>query len=115
MTLDLDAGDLLAELVRALETRPELASRLRAVLAPPSATVEPLYMRVGEYATRAGVSRRTGWAWVAAGLPTVGSGRTRRVDVRRADEWLRSRVQPDDALEQRARRDADRAARRAIG
>jgi hypothetical protein len=113
--VNLDPGELLAELVRALETRPDLAARLRVVLALASGPAEPIYLRVPDWAERAGVSRRTAWTWVGAGLPTVGTGRTRRVDVKLADAWLRERASVDDAIEKRARADATRAAKRAVG
>jgi hypothetical protein len=39
------------------------------------------------------------WTLVAKGLPTIGAGRSKRVDVARADAWLRERRDHvDDAL-----------------
>jgi hypothetical protein len=47
------------------------------------------YLRAAEYARRVSVSERTVWALVTRGLPTIGRGKSRRIDVARADEWLR--------------------------
>ena len=113
-----DAAELLDALVTAAEQSPELAERLRLLLLltpPVAAEPQAIYCRVAEYAARVGVSRRTGWNYVRQGLPTIGEGRNRRVDVARGDAWLRARGQSDDGLEQRARRDAARAARKATG
>jgi len=109
-----DPAALLDAVVTAAEQNPALADRLRALLAP-AVNVEPvaIYQRVSDYAARIGVSKRTGWSLVAAGMPTIGAGRYRRVDVARADEWLRARSQTDDAIERRARADASRAGRKA--
>ncbi len=73
---------------------------------------DPLFVRVPAYAERTGVSERKMWDLVAKGLPTIGAGRARRVDVRAADEWLRAQAALDvnDALERRARLDARRLA-----
>jgi hypothetical protein len=72
-----------------------------------------LYVRAAEYARRVALSERTVWTLIAQGLPTIGSGRARRVDVARADEWLRGprKGEVDAALEAQARR----AARLALG
>jgi hypothetical protein len=49
---------------------------------------------------------------VARGLPTIGSGRSRRVDVERADVWLRNeRDAVDDVIERSARQSARRIAK----
>jgi hypothetical protein len=112
VTLDLDAATLLGELVAALERRPDLAARIRAVVAPPAP--ERIYATPAQAAKHFGVSRRTLFKLLAEGLPAIGSGRARRVDIGRATEWLRARGQADDAVELRARRDATRAARKAL-
>jgi hypothetical protein len=101
----------LVELV-AEEIADRMIPRLIAALAPP-ASEEPVYMRVAAYAKRAQISERHVWSLVRKGMPTVGSGRSRRVDVARADEWLRAHGQTDDAIERRARADATRAAQKA--
>lgn len=108
---------LVASAVEALEADPALAARARRVLglvAPMSAPeVEALYLKVPDYAKRIAVSESTAWALVKRGLPTIGAGRSRRVDVRRADEWLRSeRDHVDQAVEHDARRRARKAAGR---
>jgi predicted DNA-binding transcriptional regulator AlpA len=72
-----------------------------------------LYLRVPGYAKRVSLSERTIWSLISKGLPTIGAGRSRRVDVARADEWLRERRDHvDDALERQARAAAGRAAGR---
>ncbi len=108
--------ELLMGIVAALKEEPALAAELRALFgmaAPDStSTTGELFMRVSNYATRVSLSERTVWGLVARGLPTVGSGRTRRVDVERADAWLRSeRGAIDDVVERSARLAARRAAR----
>lgn len=108
----LTAATVLAELVVALETRPDLLLRLQQLLSPqqPSHTApppEPIYATVTQAMARYQVSRRTIFAWVRAGMPTVGRGRTRRVDVRRADSWLREHrgeSTPEELARARARR-----------
>jgi hypothetical protein len=72
----------------------------------PEPQTEVLFATAKAYAARAGVSLRTVRKLVADGLPTVGSGRMRRIDVKRADAWMREHS--DSNLEQRAR-DAARA------
>jgi hypothetical protein len=104
-------------LIEELEADASLASRWRAVfgLAPSMPATEPvaIYMRVKEYAARISVSERHAWDLVSRGLPCVGSGRGRRVDVGRADEWLRTRRDVvDDASEKDARRRARSTAKR---
>jgi hypothetical protein len=105
----------------AIEADPALASRVRAVLNTgdrvPVQQHEPeiLYSTAAQYAERHAVSLRTVRSWISAGMPTVGDGRTRRVDVRGADQWRRARAGDDDSIAERARRDAAReTARRCV-
>ena len=95
------------------DLRVMIREEVRAALAP-AAEPESLYARVADYARRVRVSERTAWNWVRQGVPTIGQGRTRRVDVHAADHWLRARggEQLDDAVERRARTDARQATRR---
>jgi hypothetical protein len=84
--------------------------------APPGpAPAEPVFMRLKEYAARVGYSKRTIEAFVARDLPTVGHGRLLRVEVRSADEWIRSlngqRQKALDDITEDARQDARRSAR----
>ena len=107
------ARELLLGLVAELRADPTLAAELRSILgvASPAPQPEPIYLAVRAYARRLGVSERTAWSWAAAGMPCVGAGRTRRVDVRAADAWLRDRRDvADDAVERQARAAARRAA-----
>ena len=90
VTLVLDRESVIA---LAAEIARLIASRSPAPPTPP----EVLFMPPKQYAQRVAVSVRPLRDLVAAGLPTVGTGRARRVDVRRADEWLRTRVEPADA------------------
>jgi hypothetical protein len=110
--------DLLLEIVDAAERDPALAERVRRVLGArqveEAKEATAIYLRATEYARRVSLSERTVWALVSRGLPTVGTGKSRRIDVARADEWLRcQRSEVDAALEEQARRAAHRAARRA--
>jgi hypothetical protein len=78
----------------------------------PAVVPDALYLAIPAYAKRLGVGERTAWSWAAAGMPCIGSGRTRRVVVREADAWLSSRRDVvDDAVEKQARASATRAAR----
>ncbi len=110
--------DLLLEMIGAIEHDVALADRVRLVLGMgPTAAAEPavIYLRVPAYARRASMSERSVWSLVARGLPTIGAGRSRRVDVARADGWLRDQreaVAVDGAVETKARRAARRAAGR---
>jgi hypothetical protein len=110
--------ELLAGIVEALKEDPALAGELRSLLALPSLATKAdpglLFMRVPAYAARVSLSERTVWGLVARGLPTVGSGRARRVDVAGADVWLRSeRETTHEAVERSARHSARRAAKAA--
>jgi len=88
------------------------AEALDAEVAPATGTA--VYMRVVDYARRVSMGERTIWALVARGLPSVGSGRGRRVDVAGADVWMREQGgQVDGAVEWAARTSARSAARRA--
>jgi hypothetical protein len=107
--------DVLVEIINAAERDPALAERMRRVLgmAPvePVDGSSPIYLRAAEYARRVSVSERTVWALVTRGLPTIGRGKSRRIDVARADEWLRGqRDQVDVAIQAQARRAARHAA-----
>jgi phage terminase Nu1 subunit (DNA packaging protein) len=72
----------------------------------------PKFMKAKEYAARVGYSVRTIENFIGEGLPTVGKGRLRRVDVEPADEWIRNRAAREDdeqdAVAQEARVDARR-------
>lgn len=110
--------EILIGIVAALKDEPALAGELRSLLGVEAPKMTPdsaqLFMRVSAYAARVSLSERTVWSMIARGLPTIGSGRSRRVDVERADLWLRSeRDAVDDAIEQSARRSARRAAKAA--
>ena len=91
-----------------------VAERVIAALRVPAAAHDPIFMKVPAYAERIGVSERHAWKLAKEGLPTIGEGRARRVDVVRADEWLRARsaATSDDSIERRARADARRSAAR---
>jgi hypothetical protein len=107
--------DLLLEIIDAAERDPALAERVRRVLGVPPGQKDketaPIYLRAAEYARRTSLGERTVWALMSRGLPTIGSGKSRRIDVARADEWLRGqRGQVDAVIEAQARRAAQRAA-----
>jgi hypothetical protein len=108
-----DPGQPLDALAEAIADK--LAERivprlLEALGRPPAHVSEPVFVRVAAYAARTGISERKVWDLVASGLPTIGSGRSRRVDVVAADAWLRAQgaSEVDDAIERRARLDARR-------
>jgi hypothetical protein len=87
---------------------------VREVLAPTKAEPEVLFAKVPDFAKRIDISERHVWDLVKRGLPTIGSGCCRRVDVRAALEWMRvQKPQADDCVERSARRAARRAALRA--
>ena len=107
--------EILVDIVAALREEPALARELRTLLgaeAEPHVPSAQLFMRVPAYAARVSLAERTVWNMVARGLPTIGSGRSRRVDVERADVWLRNeRDAVDDVIERSARQSARRAAK----
>jgi hypothetical protein len=110
------ARELLGAVVAELKANPSLArdlsELLRVAQTPGEAT--PNYLRVRDFAVRVAMSERTVWRLVSRGLPMVGAGHARRVDVARAEAWLREqREMVDDAVERQARAAARRAARRA--
>jgi hypothetical protein len=93
--------------------REEVARLLDERLPRAPAAPQVVFERVAIFAKRIAVSERTGWSLVSKGMPTIGSGRGRRVDVARALEWLRREGQRvDDAVERSARAAARRAAAR---
>ncbi len=99
--------------VAADELRALIGEAVREALAPARAEPEPIYLRVRAYAERVTMSERTVWTFVRKGLPCIGVGRSRRVDVKAADAWLKGeRDQVDDGIERDARRAARRAASR---
>jgi hypothetical protein len=117
------AGELAEGLVTLGEQRPELVQRLAGVLgraAPPSAP-GALLMTKEEYAERIAFSVRKLDQFTAAGLPTFGKGRSRRIKVREADAWLLAHSEGDgsppddvalDALAAAKRRSKTRGGRR---
>jgi hypothetical protein len=92
----------------------ELAALVRQAVAEaltPATVSAPLYLKVSDFAMRLAVSERHAWDLVKQGLPTIGQGRGRRVDVVEADRWLRTRHdEVDVATEKDARRRARAAA-----
>jgi hypothetical protein len=108
--------EILVGFISALRNEPALAQELRELLgitaAEPKRDSVHLFMRVRDYAERVSLGERTVWNMMARGLPTVGKGRSRRVDVVRADVWLRNEpTAVDDSVERSARECARRAAR----
>jgi hypothetical protein len=110
--------EILVSLVAALKDEPALAAELRSLLGTgaPETKLGPaeVFLHVPAYAARVSLGERTVWSMIKRGLPTIGSGRSRRVDVERADAWLRNnREAANDVIEQSARRSARRAAKAA--
>jgi len=110
------ARDLIATALDAIEKDPEIQRRLRDVirlLASPTTPHDAEFERVAEFAKRVALSERTIWKFVKSGMPTIGVGRARRIDVARAVEWLRRhREQRDVVVELEARRRARAASQR---
>ncbi|MBK6692421.1 MAG: hypothetical protein IPG50_09480 [Myxococcales bacterium] len=83
--------------VRVIDMTDEQLSTLvqRAVAAALSERPRPTpFLSLSEYAVKEGVSRRLVAKWRAEGLPVVRSSAGRvRVDVERADAWVRERVE----------------------
>ncbi len=108
--------EILVGMLGALKEDPALAREIRELLgvaaSAPRLDSEPIFMRALPYAARVGLSERTVWKLIHRGLPTVGKGRSRRVDVKRADVWLRNeQATVDDGVERSARESARRAAK----
>ena len=82
------SAELLEGFVWALETRPDLAERLRIQLlsAGPAASTAAK-MTVGEYAAHTRFSKRAIENFIREGLPLEGTGRRRRIPVNEADAW----------------------------
>lgn len=89
--ITLDASAALTALLEVLESRPDLVKRFRALLARP--TAPSLYLTTTQAAARYQVSRRTVQTWMSLGLPCIGTGKARRIDVRLADVWLTLRAE----------------------
>ncbi len=64
-----------------------LAALPAAAIVPTSATAEPAWMKIGDYATARSLGYRTLMDMIVEGLPTVGEGRRRRIVVAEADAW----------------------------
>lgn len=88
-------------LVERLEADAGLTKRWRKLMQAENAeqsAPEPKFMPVAQYAISRGFSRRTVETLVEKGLPTIGKGPGRRVDVEFADAWIRaqSAQNPDE-------------------
>lgn len=69
---------------------------LRAERAAPPAPRELRFMRRRAFAERVGIGLTKLDQLIAAGMPCVGAGRSRRVDVHAADEWMRTHLHARD-------------------
>jgi hypothetical protein len=76
----------------------EIVGKVLARIAPLLAPVERaepatilIYATVAKFASLLGYSKRYVETLIARGLPVVGSGRARRIDVERARLWLAER------------------------
>lgn len=77
---------------------------------PRDAEPAPMFARVADAAALLGVSERRCWQLVREGMPTVGVGRGRRVDIERARAWMRAQEPAsDERIAERARIAANRA------
>lgn len=90
---DILARELLQGLVRAGQDSPSLVKQVVGVLGSTGISNEPdgpLLMKKANYARRVGYSVRKLDQFIAAGLPIFGAGRSLRIVVKAADEWLLS-------------------------
>jgi hypothetical protein len=81
--------DIRAELVEVRARLDALLAQLPALVVLEPAPPAPAWMRVGKFAAARGYSSGTISRWCAAGLPHAGRGAGRRIDVVKADEWIR--------------------------
>lgn len=70
-----------------MRTRPR-ANEHRIDADPPR--VVPLFASIATFAALCDVHEKTIDRWLARGMPSIGSGRHRRVDVQLAVQWLRA-------------------------
>jgi hypothetical protein len=112
---DLVVTELVRGLVRIGERDPKLAAQVLALVkdAGPSSGSGPFLMTIDEYAEHTSYSPRKIATFISEGMPSMMKGRLRRIPVADADKWLRQRgAEPEDGIEQEARRNARRAHRR---
>ena len=99
------AREIAEALVEAIESNDEIATRLRARLSATPVEPTAMFATVANYAHRVGFSRRSIENMIRDGLPTIGVGSGLRIDVERADAWVRLRraprpdVSPEEAAE----------------
>lgn len=107
---------VIADVLDMIERDEALRARVRALVgseASPPARSDVEFETIPAFATRVSASKRHIWNLVRSGLPTIGTGRARRVDVRRALEFLRGRdARRDGVIELDARRRARAVAAR---
>lgn len=88
--------NLADEIVSAIAHSPALRARLRTMLDEDRAPVHAANddalrtASIDDYAAAVQIGRRTVEGWIKRGLPTLGSGRGRRIDLGRADAWVRA-------------------------
>lgn len=72
--------------------------------APPASAPasEPMWMRIRPYAESRGFTYRTILEFVGEGMPSVGEGRRRRIVVREADRWVKTKGARPPARKQRS-------------
>lgn len=85
------ANEIADALIARLKDDPSTARALRDALGVDEAPADdgPKWQKLDQYAKRTGFSRRTIERFIARGLPCEGKNAGRRVDVERADAWLR--------------------------
>lgn len=85
------AREIATELLNVLKTDPSAAKGLREALGLDEIGdgSEPKWVTIAAFAKRTGFSRRTIERYLKSGLPAEGNGPARRIDVERADAWLR--------------------------
>jgi hypothetical protein len=62
-----------------------------APAAPERPLIEPRWMNMNAFCERWSISRGTLYTRIGEGLPVVGEGRNRRIDVKAGDEWMQRR------------------------
>jgi hypothetical protein len=106
-----DVSALLRAVAAELRSNPELRRELQTLLASGTklSPTDPIYLAPAKFAIRLGVSRRLVFTWLSEGLPSLGSGRGRRIPVAEGERWLEARASGNRGLEVAARNAALRA------
>jgi hypothetical protein len=88
------AEDIITELLAIRARVDEAIGKLRAMpqSEPREPVVEAKYQKLAEFCERWNISRTTLHTRIGEGLPSVGSGRDRRIVVKDGDAWMERRT-----------------------